>query len=90
MHEPDWVAIEREEARRARLPIYIALGVCAVLLLPIAAFGFLALAALGFSMTRSALVHRGEGWLFGAGLGAFFMLISVPLLLLMVVGRFFG
>ncbi|BBO30825.1 hypothetical protein [Lacipirellula parvula] len=89
-HEPDWAAIEREEARRARLPIYIAIGVAALLLLPMAAFGVLGLAALGFSMMRSALVHRGEGWMFGAGLGTFFMAISVPVLLFMVVSRFFG
>ena len=79
---------EREQARRARLPIYIGLGIAALLLLPLATFGTLALGGLGFAMLRSALTHRGEGWMFGAGLGAFFLAIGAFMTLGIVVSMF--
>lgn len=39
--------------------------------------GVIVLAALGFNLLRSAFAHRGEGWMCGAGLGAFVLITSV-------------
>jgi hypothetical protein len=63
--EPDWVREEREAKRRARLPILIVLGILALVFIPPAILGVGALGFLGFTLIRSALTHRQEGWITG-------------------------
>jgi hypothetical protein len=70
--------VARRGIDRTWLPIYIAVGVIALLFIPYTYLGGLMLIALAGNLIRSALIYRGEGWISGLILG---LLLLSPVIL---------
>lgn len=76
----------RQPLDRSKIPILLAVALIALVFVPVALLGLTALALLGYSIVRSAVRYREEGWVSGVLLGLMFLVPAVAAICFIAVG----